>query len=193
MTAAVPARDGGGKRRQVDLAQRSFGHVDRGIFAPGGDGAIGAEVLGRRGEAVGGGKVVALKAERLGGGHLRGHPGILARAFDNASPARVARHVEHRRKGQGDAVLGRFLGGGARRFLPQVGSKQAGLRQRNRKNRAMAVDDVEAQQERDAEAGFFDREALDGMRFVGAPVIEQASDPPGSNPFMDVAELRPGR
>ena len=184
-----PRADGGGERGQVNLAQRSLGHIDRGIFAARGDGAIGAEVLGGGGEAVGVGKVVALKAERLGGGHLRGHPGILARALDNAAPARVARHVEHRRKGEGDAVLGRFLGGGARGFLPKIGSKEARFGQRNRKNRAMAVDDVEAQQERDAEAGFFDRKALDGMRLVGAPVIEQASDPPSSNPVIDVAEL----
>ena len=150
-------------------------------------------MLGRGGEAVGGGKVVALKAERLGGGHLRGDPGILARALDNAAPARVARHVEHRRKGQGDPVLGRFLGGGASRLLPKIGSEQAGLRQRNRKNRAMAVDDVEAKQEGDAEAGFFDRKALDGMRFVGAPVIEQASDPPCSNPFIECRRAGRGR
>ena len=53
----------------------------------------------------------------------------------------------------------------------------------------MAVDDVEAQQQGDAEAQFFNREALDGMDLIRAPVIEQASDPPCPNPFMDVAEL----
>ena len=53
----------------------------------------------------------------------------------------------------------------------------------------MAVDDVEAQQEGHAEAQFLDREALDGMDLVRAPVIEQASDPSRSNPFIDVAEL----
>ena len=113
-----PRGDGGGKRREVDLAQRSFGHGDRGVFAPGGDSAIGAKMLGRGGEAVGGGQVLALKAKRLGGGDLRRHPGILAGAFDNASPARIARHIEHRRKGQGDAILGRFLGRRTRSLLP---------------------------------------------------------------------------
>ena len=53
----------------------------------------------------------------------------------------------------------------------------------------MAVDDVQAEQEGNAKAGFFHREALDGMRLIRAPVIEQASNPPGSNPFVNVAEL----
>ena len=40
------------------------------------------------------------------------------------------------------------------------GIEQAGFRQRDRENRAMAVDDVEAEQQGNAEAGFVHGEAL---------------------------------
>src|SRR5262249_13370232 len=62
----------------------------------------------------------------------------------------------------------------------------AGLSQWNGKYRPMAVDDVEAKEERNAEARFFHGESLDFVRFLGAPVIEEASDPAGSNPRPDI-------
>ena len=146
-------------------------------------------MLGRGGKAIRGRKVSALEASRLGRRHLRRDPGVLARALDDASPARVARDVEHRRKGQGDAVLRRLLGRDARRFLPKVRGEQAGFRERNGKNRAVAMNDVEAHEQGNAEAGFFHREALDGARLVRAPEIEQIADPPGSNPLVQVVKL----
>src|SRR5271168_4350533 len=135
------------------------------------------------------GEVSALEAARLRRGDLRRHPGVFAWALDDASPARVARYVEHRRKRQGDAVLRSLRGCGARRLLPEFRGEQAGLGQRNRKNRAVAMDDVQAQQQRNAEARFFYGETLDGTHLFRAPKIEQASDPPSSDPLVDVTEL----
>ena len=51
MTASGPGVDGGAERRQVDLGERAVGDVDGGVVAAGGAGAVGDEVLGRRGEA----------------------------------------------------------------------------------------------------------------------------------------------
>ena len=61
---------GGRKRRQVYFQERSLGDVDGGVFAAGGDGAIGAEMLCRRRQAVRRRKVAALEAARLGRRHF---------------------------------------------------------------------------------------------------------------------------
>ena len=184
-----PRSDSRRKRRQVNLVQRSLGDIGRGVFAAGGHGAIGAEMLGRGRNAIPGREVSSLEAPRLGRRHLGSDPSVLARALDDASPARVARYVEHRRESQGDAVLRRLLGGDARRLLPKVRGELAGFRQRNRENRVVAVDDVETHEQGNAEAGFLHRETLDGARLVRPPEIEQISDPPGSNPLVQIVKL----
>ena len=46
-------------------------------------------------------------------------------ALGDPPPARVARHVEHRREGQREAVGRRLDGGGAGRALPKSGSNAA--------------------------------------------------------------------
>ena len=51
------------------------------------------------------------------------------------------------------------------------------------------MDDVEAHEQGNAEAGFFHRETLDSARFVHAPEVEQVSDPAGSNPLLQVSKL----
>jgi hypothetical protein len=177
------------ERRQIYLVQRSLRHVGRGVFAAGGHGPIGAKMLGGGGDAVPRREVLSLEAPRLGRRHLRRHPGILARALDDPSPARIARYVEHRRKGQGDPILRRLLRCGARRFLPQVGGKQTGLREGDGKNRVVAVDNIEAQEQGDAETRVFDGKALHGPHLVNAPEIEQISDASGSNPLVQVVTL----
>ena len=134
-------------------------------------------------------KVSSLEAARLGRRHLGGDPGILARALDDASPARIARHVEHRRKGERDAILRRLFGGDARRLLPKIRRELARFRQGDGKDRVVAMDHVEAHEQGNAEAGFLHRETLDGARLVRPPEVEQVSDPPGSNPLLQVAKL----
>jgi hypothetical protein len=146
-------------------------------------------MLGGGGEAIPRREVLPLEAPRLGFRHPASDPCVLAGALDDPPPARIARHVEHRREGQGDAIVGRLFRRRLRRLLPKVGSEQAGFREGDGKNRVVAVNDVEAQEQGNAEAGFLDREALDGARFVGAPEIEQAPDPPRPYPFMQVTKL----
>ena len=59
----------------------------------------------------------ALETKHLGAGDRRSKIGILAGAFDHASPASVARNVEHGRERPGDARSASLSGGhGLRRF-----------------------------------------------------------------------------
>jgi hypothetical protein len=53
----------------------------------------------------------------------------------------------------------------------------------------MAMNDIEAHEQGNAKAGFFHRETLDGARLVHPPEVEQVSNPPGSNPFVQVVKL----
>ena len=146
-------------------------------------------MLGGGRNAILSGKIGSLEAPRLGRRHLRGDPSVLPRTFDDASPAWIARHVEHRRKSQGDPVLRSLFGGDARRLLPQIRRELTRFRQRHGKDRVVAMDHVETHEQGNAETGFLDREALDSARFVRAPEVEQVSDPPGSNPLLQVSEL----
>ena len=72
-------------------------------------------------------------------------------------------------KGQGDAILCRLFGGDARCFLPKVRGELAGFRQGDGKNRVVAMNDIEAHEQGNAEAGFLHGEALDSARFVVRP------------------------
>ena len=117
-------------------------------------------MLRRRGDRSPDAEIVALEAAHLGLGDARGEPGIFARPFDDAAPARIARHVEHRREGHGEAVGRRLDGRLARRALPDRRVERRGLGERHREHRAVAVDDVEADHQRNAEPRLLDGDAL---------------------------------
>src|SRR5580693_2458584 len=51
------------------------------------------------------------------------------------------------------------------------------------------MDHVETHEQGNAETGFLDREALDAARLLCAPKVEQVSDPPGSNPLVQISQL----
>src|SRR3984957_13641541 len=51
------------------------------------------------------------------------------------------------------------------------------------------MDDVETHEQGNAKAGFLHRETLDGASLVRAPEVEQVSNPPGSNPLVQVVKL----
>ena len=77
--------------------------------------------------------------------------------------------------------------------LPERGVEGAGLGERDREDGAEAVDDVEAEEERDAEAGLLDRDALRRAHGVAAPEVEEAADPAGAQVGVDVAGDGAGR
>ena len=178
--------DGGAEGREVDLGERAVRDVDGGVVAARGAGAVGGEMLGRGGEA---GEAVALEAAHLGLGEAGGDEGVLARALGDPAPARVAGDVEHRREGEVEAGGGGLPGGEAGGLLPERGVEGAGLGEGDREDGAEAVQDVEAEEERDAEAGLLDGEALGRAHRLPAPEVEEAADPAGA----DEGRRRPRR
>ncbi len=168
---------------------RAVGEIDRGIFAPGGYGSIPAQVLGGGGQAGGGAQVLALEAARFRRGKLRGDPGVFTRALDDPTPAWIARYIEHGREGERNSILRSFRGGAACRSLPGVRIEQAGLRQRHREDRAMTVDDIEAQQQWNPESGILDCDPLQGAHLLGAPEVQHVADASGTNALIERAAL----
>ena len=84
--------------RQIRLRQLPFRYVDRAVVAPGLDRAVSAEMFRRRCDALAPRQVRALIAVDLGLGEAARDISVLARAFRNAAPTRVAADVKHRRE-----------------------------------------------------------------------------------------------
>ena len=141
-------------------------------------------MLGGRGEA---GEIGSLEPAHLGFGEAGADPRVFARSLGDAAPAGVAGDVEHRREGEVDAGGGALLGGGAGRRLPERGVEGAGLRERDREDGAEAVQNVEAEEERNAEAAFLDRRLLRGAHGIAAPEVEEAADRAGAHVGAEVA------
>ena len=135
----------------------------------------------------------ALEAADLGLGEAGADVRVLARAFGDPAPARVAGDVEHRREGEVEAGGRGLLGGEAGGLLPERRVEGAGLGQRDREDGAEAVDDVEPEEERDAEAGLLDGQALRLAHRLAAPEVEQAADPAGADQPAGCPRRRSGR
>jgi hypothetical protein len=144
--------------RQMRFPQLPQAHVHRVVFAPAHRGAITGKVLGGGQYRIGITALAALQALDARGGDLRGQVGVFARAFGDTAPARVARHIHHRRKGPVDAGGGGFGGRDAGRLFDGRQVKARGFGQRYRKGRQVAVDHVVRKQQRDLQPrlhGFF--------------------------------------
>lgn len=178
------------ERREVQLAQALLGRVDRVVVAPGLRAAVGDPVLGRGCHPVGLRVVLALEALDAGGGERGAEERILAGALDDAAPARVARDVDHRRERPVDAGRARLAGRDGRRALGVLRVPARRLGERHREHGAVAVDDVEAIQQRDLQAGLLHRHPLGVVRVLGAPRVERRAQPAlADHPDLVVAEL----
>ncbi len=175
---------GGAERRQVDFLQRAVGDIDGSVVAAGHGRAVCDKMLGVRGNA---GKTAPLQAANFCRGEERPDQRVLARPLGDAAPARIARYVEHRCEGEIEAGLGGFRRGMARRLLPQSRVERARLSKRNGKDRAKTVHDIEAEEERDAEPGLLQRDALCRLRRFRAKEIEEASNPSRPERLCNVA------
>ncbi|GJD86499.1 hypothetical protein HPGCJGGD_4406 [Methylobacterium haplocladii] len=140
-----PGADAGAERRQVRIVEFGRRHPGHVVVAPAIDGAVAGEVLERGGDAA------VAKPLDLGRGELAGEPGILAEPLDDAAPAQVARHVGHRRERPVDA-RGQGLAGSRSGCTPhEIGIEARRHADRQREHRAVAVNDVQRDQQRDAE------------------------------------------
>ena len=117
----------------------------------------GEHVLGRL-------EVVALEALDPRGGEQPPEQHVLAAALDTAAPALVARDVDHRREGPVDARARRFERCRLRGAPREVGLEARDFGERHREDRAMAVDDVGGEDQRDLQPRLPDRGGLQDPR-----------------------------
>ena len=90
--------------------------------------------------------------------------------FHHAAPARIARHIQHRRIDPVHPCRRRFPRCGAFGLFDQLRIKTRGLRKRRRKDRPIAMQHVKAEQQRDFQA------AMGKGQFLQIPRIGCAID-----------------
>ena len=110
----------------------------------------------------------------------RTQPGILAGALHDAAPPGIARHVHHRRKRPIQAVGRGFQGRRARRAAHQIQVPTGGFTQRDGELRAVAVHDVGAKKQGDAQASFPNGHGLQGPHLAGALDVEDGAQAAGA-------------
>ena len=173
-------RDAGADRRcearQMHFAQGALGDVHGSVLPPRGDRAVRDEMLRTGGQRFGRRQIGPLETAHLGLRDARVEPGVFAWALRSAAPAGIARHVEHRRESHRQTFGRAFARGLARRALPEGFVEDARLRERDRKERAMAVDDVQADQQRNAKPRILDGQSLHLVRGPGTDHVQQIAD-----------------
>ena len=158
--------------RQVQVVQLGRGHEGGVVVAPAEHRAVADEVLERAREPA------VAESLHLRRGEASGQPRVLAQPLDHPAPAQVAGHVRHRREGPVDAHRRRFaaLGGGGAAQQAGIEARRHG--QRQREDGAVTVNDVEADEQRDAEA----RGAGEAVGLRGEPGIVEVDDRPDLAP-----------
>src|SRR5271170_1658382 len=118
----------------------------------------------------------ALKAVDLCDGHRRAQVWVLARTFDDASPARIAGDVEHGREGPVDADGASLPRRDALPFFFDRRIPGSGHRDGHGEDGAEAMNDVEAEDERDVEAGLLDGDVLELVDHGGVGHKQQRAE-----------------
>src|SRR5215472_17342298 len=155
------------ERRQVDVPHLFFGNVGGVVVAATVGGAVSGKVFGAGHDVVGQVRLCSLETENLRAGHRRAKVWIFAGAFDHASPARVAGDVDHGAKGPGNADCAGFAGGDGLCGFDHLWIPGRRHRNRRRKDRVIAVDDIEAEEDWNVQAGFVDGDVLPAVDFFG--------------------------
>ena len=153
--------DGGLERRQVEVPQPLLGHVGRAVVAPALRLAVGGVVLDARDDLVLSGVVAALRGLHARGGHDRVQVRVLAGGLGDAAPARLVRDVDHRAVDLLEADRGRLARADPVVVGGDVRVERAAGRQRDREDRAVAVDRVVGEQDRDPEPRLLDGDVLE--------------------------------
>ena len=168
MSVSDAGVDGVLEGAQVQVAQRVLADADGVVVAAPGGQAVAGEVLGAGGDPVGVARVVALEAAHERGREAaREHRGLAERLGDPA-PAGLLGEVDHRREGPGDAVDRGLAGRDGADLLDERRVERRGEPERDRAHRAVAVDDVAAEEHGDAEPA-----PLDGVPLGGVDVADE--------------------
>lgn len=164
------------ERRKRRIPQRLRGDLGVVVIAAAVGIGVAHEMFQTGGDRTVRRQVVALIALHRGGTHHSVQVGVLAVTFGHAAPAGVARHIDHRREGPVHARQPRLTRRDAARLPDQRLVPRAGLPQRNGEDRAIAVDHVEAAQDRNPEPRLLDGLALNPVviRRTGTAVEQRA-------------------
>ncbi|CAH1687467.1 hypothetical protein CHELA1G11_20043 [Hyphomicrobiales bacterium] len=187
--AAHAGRDGRLEWRQIGLAQRTLGEGSGRVVATRLNRPIRAEMLDAGRDGIVGIQPLALEAPDTRGADLGAQPGRFARPLRDSSPAWVTRHVQHRRIDPIDARGGSFPPGYPLRPLDRLEIEAGGLPQRDWENRPVAVQNIETEEKRDAEAGALDRRLLQLPRERHVIGVEDAAK---LAPFERAGDVRRG-
>ena len=167
--------DGGLIRREIELPQPPFRHI-YGIVVPSGLGsAVSGVVLdaGEQGALVF--KVFSLIAAGEGRRYGAAQVRVFARAFRNPSPAGLDAYIAHGRVGPVQAGRSCFVGGHLGGTLYGFGVPGAGHSQVDGENGAEAVYDIIAEEQRNTEAGFVNRDFLELAGVIGRVGVEDVA------------------
>src|SRR5882724_13080401 len=99
---------------------------------------------------------ITLKSAHLCCGHCRPEIGVFTGAFNNTSPTRVARNIDHWRKRPVDAGGARFAGSNALGALHHFRVPRSSHSNWHGEDRVKTVNDVEAEDKRNFKARFGD-------------------------------------
>ncbi len=164
------------ERRQINLPQGVDGNIHR-IVIPAAFGSAVSDIMLRTSDDLGRiGKIVSLKAFHLRARHGRTQIGIFSSAFGNATPARVTGDVHHRSEGPmgaGSACFFRRHGCGP---FHQIRMPTGGLGQRDWENGSVAVNDVVAEDQGNAQSGLFYCDLLNSIGLIRTANIQQGAE-----------------
>ena len=151
--------------RQEDFLQLAVGHLGVHGVAGAHGFAVADVVLGAGQDGVGGVQAVALVALHDGVAHFARQIGILAEGLVDAAPAGIAAQAQNGGEGPVQTVGSHLAGGDAAHFLHDVGVPGAGGGQLGGEDgglvlQAVAVDGVDAEDHRDAQAAVLHGGAL---------------------------------
>ena len=164
--------------------QAAFGYVRGTIVTATNGRAIGTEMLGCRHDGIAGCQIRALIALHLSDSHDAAEIGVFTRPFDNPPPSRIAGDIHHGGEGPvkaaGRSLPGRNSGSG----FPLFGFPAGSDCERDREDCPVTVDHIHREKQRDFQAAFFHRDALQFAQGFCTRHMKIGADSAGPDPVI---------
>ena len=181
--------DGGLERRQVEVAQPGLGHVGGVVVTATLGLAVGDVVLHARDDLVRSAVVRALGTLDAGGRHHRAEVRVLARTLDDAAPPGLVGDVHHWAVDLLEALDGGLLRADHGVGLRDVRVEGTRGTERHGEDRAIAVDGVVGEEDRDVQSRLLDRDVLEVVDLLG---VDEAEDRAHARLGVGVGDLAVG-
>ncbi len=162
------------ERHQVDVVHQFFRHIGGVVVAPAVRCAVTGKVL-HAGQHTARSEMRTLESEYLRARHGSAEVRIFTRAFHDPAPARVTRNIDHRRESPVDARGPRVLRRQMLRPFLHRGIPRRSHRQRDRKDRAVPVNNIESEKNGNVQAGLVHREMLEPLIWLTS--VSQRTEP----------------